>query len=70
MSDARAFCRSFLREHVAPALRSPGLRGSGAVFTLPDERTWAIVGFQPDRRLTGLGIPNFTVSLTKADKAA
>lgn len=69
MSTAAAFYRSFLRDRIAPALRSLGLSGAGNTFTLPDESTWAIVGFQSDGRLSGLGIPNFTINLTRADKA-
>ena len=38
-----------LREHVAPALRDRGFRGSGQTFELRDARFWAILGFQRSR---------------------
>ena len=70
MSDPQDRYRSFLRDHVAPGLRSLGLRGSGTSYVLPDDGVWAIVGFQSDGRLTAQGIAAFTINLTKADKAA
>jgi hypothetical protein len=70
LSDAGAFYRSVVRELIAPGLRSLGLCGSGTTFTLPDESMWLLVGFQSHRNLTGSDIPNFTINLTRAEKAA
>jgi hypothetical protein len=70
MADSRGPYRTFLRERIAPALRQLGLRGSGNNFVLPDDRTWALVGFQADWRLARDGIVSFTINLTAADKAA
>lgn len=60
----------FLREHIGPALRRLGLRGSGVSFELPDDRSWALVGLQADWRMARAGIVHFTVNLTFADKSA
>jgi hypothetical protein len=36
-----------------PALREMGFTGSGKVWTLPDERDWAMLGFQTSQASTG-----------------
>jgi hypothetical protein len=38
-------------------------------FELPDERYWALVGFQADWRMARSGIVNFTVNLTVTEKS-
>lgn len=35
-----------LRNNLAPALRALGFKGSGQIYTLPDEDCWALVGIQ------------------------
>lgn len=35
-----------LKEHVSPALRAEGLKGSGGTYALPSDDFWALVGFQ------------------------
>lgn len=59
----------FMRRNVAPALRSMGLRGSGQRFELPDERCWALVGFQRSWTNAVTGEARFTVNLTFVPKA-
>jgi hypothetical protein len=69
MADEHGPYRTFLRTRIAPSLRRNGLQGSGNAFVLPDERYWAIVGFQADWRLARDGIVSFTINLTVAKKA-
>ena len=40
--------QAFLRDLIAPAMRQLGFKGSRGVFELPDDRYWALVGFQAD----------------------
>jgi hypothetical protein len=70
MADPHGPYRTFLHERIAPALRQLGLRGTGNAFVLPDDRTWALVGFQADWRMARMGIVSFTINLTVADKAS
>ncbi|MDO8145640.1 MULTISPECIES: DUF4304 domain-containing protein [unclassified Isoptericola] len=46
MVTAQERFRVVVRERVAPALRSMGMRGSGQTFTLPSETCWAQLGIQ------------------------
>jgi hypothetical protein len=52
-----------IRDHISPALRQLGLKGSGGTYLLPDATHWAIIGFQRsiygDRHET-----KFTINLT------
>ena len=70
MTDPQDPYRTFLRERIAPALRGLGFRGSGNRFVLPDDRYWALVGFQADWRGPRHGVVSFTMNLTVANKAA
>jgi hypothetical protein len=70
MADPRGPYRLFLRDRIAPAMRRFGLKGSGNVFELPDDRYWALVGFQAEWKSAYLGAPEFTINLTFVSKAA
>jgi hypothetical protein len=43
---AQEASKEMLQSTIAPRLRALGFKGSGQVFELPDERFWALVGFQ------------------------
>jgi hypothetical protein len=58
-----------LRSEVAPRLRALGFKGSGQVYTLPDEDAWVLVGFQKFTRSTADHV-DFTINVTVASKAA
>src|SRR3954453_12481053 len=51
-----------MREQVAPALRSLGLKGSGQSYSIPSDSYWALVGFQKSRA-SSAGAVKFTVNL-------
>jgi hypothetical protein len=59
---------TLMRQHVAPAMRDLGLKGSGGVFTLPDAEHWASIGFQRSTYSDRHEI-RFTVNLTAGSKA-
>ncbi|MCK0116481.1 DUF4304 domain-containing protein [Isoptericola sp. S6320L] len=46
MITAQERFRVVVRDRLAPALRSMGLRGSGQIYTLPSETCWAQLGIQ------------------------
>ncbi|MFE5337225.1 DUF4304 domain-containing protein [Isoptericola sp. NPDC056573] len=46
MITAQEHFRAVVRDRLAPALRSMGLRGSGQIYTLPSESCWAQLGLQ------------------------
>jgi hypothetical protein len=50
-----------LRDVIAPALRSRGLRGSGSRYTIPSDTHWALLGFQSSSYNTGDRV-KFTVN--------
>ncbi|GAA3443351.1 DUF4304 domain-containing protein [Planomonospora venezuelensis] len=56
-----------LRDEIAPPLRELGFVGSGQVYRLPDDRHWALLGFQ---RSTGSTweLLRFTVNLSVVPK--
>lgn len=56
-----------LRDEVAPALRSAGLRGSGSGYSIPSESHWAMLGFQGSMANTA-GLIKFTVNCTVVRK--
>lgn len=58
-----------LREHVAPALRRAGFKGSGQRFELPSESVWRILGFQKSTASDASRV-KFTVNVTVVDRAA
>jgi uncharacterized protein DUF4304 len=57
-----------LRSSVAPALRSHGFKGSGQKFELPDDRYWALLGFQKSVSSDKTTV-KFTVNLVVVDKS-
>lgn len=67
MPTAQDTFRSMIRDEIAPALRTLGFRGSGAVYELPDEHFWRLVGFQKSRSSDRSEV-RFTVNLTRADR--
>jgi uncharacterized protein DUF4304 len=56
-----------LRTQIAPRLRSLGFKGSGAVYVLPDDARWLLIGFQKTY-YSRADCVRFTVNLTAADK--
>ncbi len=67
LGSALAAYAAMIRDLVAPSLRELGLRGSGSAFVLPDDRHWALVGFQK-ARTSDRGEVRFTVNLAAVDK--
>ncbi len=59
--------KRLLRDVVAPALRNQGLRGSGAVYVLPNRFYWAQVGFQKSTSSSKDAV-KFTINLKVTDK--
>ena len=58
-----------MREHLAPGLRSLGLKGSGGTFAIPDDLHWALVGFQRSQFSDRTHL-RFTLNLTVGSKAS
>jgi Domain of unknown function (DUF4304) len=56
-----------MREQIAPALRTIGMKGSGRVFELPSPEHWALVGFQKSAYSDRNAI-RFTLNLTVVDR--
>jgi hypothetical protein len=50
-----------LRDHVAPALRAQGLKGSGMEYSVPSASHWILLGFQGSTANTS-GRMKFTVN--------
>ena len=65
---AQVVYATMLRTEIAPRLRTLGFKGSGAVYVLPDDERWLMVGFQKDY-YSRADCVRFTVNLTVADKA-
>jgi Domain of unknown function (DUF4304) len=61
--------KRMMREQIAPALRSLGLKGSGQRFVFPSESHWALVGFQRSAWNDSTSV-RFTVNLTVVSKDA
>ena len=68
LTTAQATYAAMLRDQVAPRLRELGLRGSGGSYLLPNDRWWALIGFQRDRHSDAAQV-RFTVDVARADKA-
>ena len=49
---AQELYRVLQRDHLAPALRGLGLRGSGGSWVLPSPTHWAVLGLQASRSST------------------
>lgn len=60
--------KRFLRDHLAPALREIGLKGSGNAFVLPHDTAWIQVGFQGNRYSDAHEV-RFTINMAIASKA-
>jgi hypothetical protein len=56
-----------IREHVAPALREMGFKGSGQNYSLPSETHWVSLWFQKSAYSDALRI-RFTVHLLVVGK--
>ena len=69
LTTAQATYAAMLRDWIAPRLRELGFRGSGGTYLLPDERRWALIGFQKDRYSDARQV-RFTVNVAVADRAA
>jgi len=61
--------KSVLKNHWAPALRELGLKGSGRIFVVPDERDWAMLGFQSSTASNAEWV-KFTINLLVVGKDA
>jgi hypothetical protein len=59
--------REMIREHVAPALREMGFKGSGQNYSLPSETHWVSLWFQKSTYSDALQI-RFTVHLLVVGK--
>jgi hypothetical protein len=53
---------AMLRDHVAPALRDMGFKGSGKAYRLDDEQCWIQLGFQASVSSTADAV-RFTINL-------
>jgi Domain of unknown function (DUF4304) len=58
-----------MREQIAPALRSLGLKGSGQSYSIPSEKHWALIGFQKSGASSAAAV-KFTVNLTIQSREA
>jgi hypothetical protein len=67
MTALEAFT-NLIRDHVGPALRADGFKGSGVAFTLPEPAHWVNLGFQKSRYSDSEDV-KFTVNLTVVSKA-
>jgi hypothetical protein len=68
-ASAQDLFREFTRDHLAPALRSLGFRGSGQVFAIPDDARWIQIGIQRSLR-NDAGQIAFTINVQIADRRA
>lgn len=59
--------KQVVRDRWAPILREEGLKGSGRVFVLPDDRDWAMLGFQSSTSSNAEWV-KFTMNLLVAGK--
>ncbi len=69
MGEAQDRLDRLLRTVWGPALRELGFRGSGKVWTLPDDRDWAMLGFQTSQASTR-DEAKFAINLLVVGKAA
>jgi hypothetical protein len=67
MPTAQERFLTIVREQIAPGLRAVGFRGSGSVYTLPDDGVWRLLGFQRSRSSDRRRV-QFTINLTVADR--
>ena len=69
MATAQDQYKRMLRQEIAPALRSLGMKGSSGNFVLPDADQYLLVGFQSSRSNTAEAV-RFTVNLAVISKSA
>ena len=67
VEDAQAVLKVWTTNALAPALRAMGFRGSGQVFTLPDEDCWALLGVQKSTSSSSDRL-KFTINLSVANR--
>ena len=67
MVTAQDRFRELIRNHLGPAFRALGFKGSGQDFVLPDDRHWTLLGIQRSRWSDSTDL-EFTIQLTVADK--
>lgn len=68
MGEAQERLDRLIKAVWGPVLRELGLKGSGKIWTLPDERDWAMLGFQTSSASTGAEA-KFTMNLLVVGKA-
>lgn len=73
MKSAQEQFRSFLRDSLAPRLRTLGFTGSGQRFSIPSETYWALMGIQrsvsSDRKKLKFTLNFFVVSREEWENA-
>lgn len=69
MTNAQDAYRRMLRDHLSPALRTLGFKGSGGRYELPSETHWLLLGFQKSAFSDSEAV-RFTVNCKVVDKAA
>lgn len=67
MASAQEKFAELLRNHLGPALRSIGFKGSGQEFVRPDDNLWIMIGIQRSA-FSDLSELRFTVQLTVIHK--
>jgi uncharacterized protein DUF4304 len=67
VEDAQTVFKAWTKDALAPALRGMGFRGSGQVFTLPDEECWALLGIQKSTSSTS-ELLKFTLNFSVANR--
>lgn len=69
MITAQEHFRAVVRDRLAPALRSMGLRGSGQIYTLPSASCWAQLGLERDKWSDRTAV-RFTANLNVVSRAS
>ena len=69
MGEAQSRFTNLIKSVWGPALRDMGFTGSGRVWTLPDERDWAMIGFQTSQASSG-DLAKFTINMLVVGKRA
>jgi hypothetical protein len=63
VETAQTTYASMVKDHLAPRLRTLGLRGSGNTYLLPAEDSWALLGLQKSKWSTA-EVVEFTINTT------
>lgn len=69
MGEAQDRFNRLLKDVWGPSLREMGFNGSGRIWTLPDDRDWAMLGFQSSQASTS-DETKFTINLLVVGKSA